>query len=90
MLIAFQNRVLAASFEVEIDVDRNAGAARPARFGRLGSIAAKIPRRPKISIGSRALGLRGWFGASSDRTWFGWQGLPPLKRVIISVGGDET
>jgi len=57
MLIALQNRVLAASLDVEIDVDCNASAAWPARFGKLGSIAAKIPRRSKVPLGSAALGF---------------------------------
>jgi hypothetical protein len=89
MLIAFQNRVLATSLDVEIDVDRNAGAARPARLRKLGSVAAKIPRRPEISLGSPTLGLRGWFGASSDRTWFGRQGLAPFKRVMSALAATK-
>jgi len=43
MRIAFENGMLASGLDIEIDVDGDAGAAGPARVGRVGAVAAKIP-----------------------------------------------
>jgi len=59
MRIAFENGMLASGFDIEIDVDGDARAAGPARVGRFGAVAAKIPRRPKVAFGPPRLGSRG-------------------------------
>ena len=87
MLIAFENRMLAAGFDVQFDVDGDASAAWPARLGKLGAIATKIPRRAKLPSGALNTGLRGGRGAGCNRTSSLRQGSPPFECVRRGVDG---
>jgi hypothetical protein len=43
--VAFENRVLTAALEIQVDVDRDAGAAWPLRIGELVAVADEVARR---------------------------------------------
>src|SRR5579872_4617278 len=45
MGVALQNRMLAAGLDIEVEIDRDPRAARPARMRRVGAIAKKVSRR---------------------------------------------
>ena len=50
MRVAFKDRMLAAGLDVEVEIDRDPSAARPARMRRIGAVAEKVPRRARLDL----------------------------------------
>ena len=68
-VVALEQAMLAARFDVEVDVDRDAGGPGPFRIGRLWTVAVEISRRSGIELRAEKWWRWRWNRPDRARSW---------------------